>query len=114
MASTKAAVQLALALGVLVMWLVAADSVIRNASTAAVLVDERIVDVGENVTISLNSTHTSAAISISYTRTITNIKISNNKTYFVVSSQSGNTSTLAGQYVTTLDLVQSITIESSF
>lgn len=95
-------------------WLAVADSTISNLSTSPMTVNDNTVAAGQMITVAMASTESSAAIDITYTRTITNVQIKNNKEYFVVANQDGISATLDGNSVTTLDLVEATFVEQAF
>lgn len=97
------------------MWrLAAADSTIQNVSGANLLINGRPLFIGETLTVGIQVGRSTGNIDMSYVRTVTGLQIKNNRRYFVIDNQQGNTGTYAGRTVRTLDLVEGRDVEVSF
>lgn len=94
-----------------------ADSTIQNLSRVPIFrVNDVIVPPGQAMTVSIPSNRSGAAY-ISVTgiiRTVTNIRIVNNKTYFAIPTPFANLTIIDGLPLPTLDLVDPTTVETSF
>lgn len=94
-----------------------ADSTIQNLSRVPIFrVNDVIVPPGQVTTVSIPSNRSGAAY-ISVTgiiRTVTNIRILTNKTYFAVPTPFANLTIIDGLALPTLDLVDTSIVESAF
>lgn len=97
------------------MWrLAAADSTIQNVSGASLFINGRPLFIGETITVGIQVGRSTGTIDLSYVRTVTGLQIKNNRRYFVIDNQQGNTGTYAGRTVRTLDFVEGRDVEVSF
>lgn len=100
---------------VLVMCLqvVAADSIVENASDQPVVINGRRLLVGQILTVEIQSGKSTGSVNMTHVRNVTNIQVRNGRNYYIIDNRSG-TGIIYGRPVRTLDLVEGSRVESSF